>query len=193
MNQSPLERLLEKYYEGSLTPPERDRLQELLSGEDITEEYYPDRDLILFDDQGMTPDPLPGFEERIMAAIDESDREKKFTGIRKRIWAVTTVAASVIIFLASYLLLSGSNEPADTFSDPLVAYNETVKALYTVSSRMNNGYDNLGKLEYFDNALSEMEVIGETTSRAGEELGKIRYIGKGMDAIDLITGSKNNK
>jgi hypothetical protein len=70
------------------------------------------------------------------------------------------VAASLVILAGTYLILSRETKSIDTFSDPAVAYAETMKILYSVSVQMNKG----------TSALEPVSRINEITAKSIGEL-----------------------
>ena len=57
---------------------------------------------------------------------------------RKVIWA--NIAALFLVAVGSYLFFTNyKKEPKDTFDDPQIAYNETMKILNEVSQKINKG------------------------------------------------------
>jgi len=169
MKQIQLKELLEKYYNALTTPEEEQLLYELLSSDDLRPEFYNERDTLLTI-IGMSaqhePDPL--FESRMEralfsganATIQQSVAKKH--GYGKIFLSVMSSAAVVILAVAVWFMIGRESEPADTFSSPELAYEETIRALHNVSSAMNRATSKLKPLESVIVVEKSMQNVGET-------------------------------
>jgi len=173
MNPEELNRLLDKYYSGRSSEEEEKLLCDYFGGDTIHEGYEAEHEIFAYYRSARNvPEPSVDFEARIMAGLDGAEIiEEKFL-IRRYLYPLVGAAASILILFGSYFFLSRDLQPKDTFTDPKIAYLETRKILFEVSSKMNK---------------AEMAL---------EPVGKIRIMTtKGFSAINKSTGivSKNLK
>jgi len=74
----------------------------------------------------------------------------KFVGFRKYLMPAMGAAAGLLILAGTFFFFNSRVETNDTFSDPQLAYAETMKILMEVSEKMNKGLTSLepvGKME----------------------------------------------
>jgi hypothetical protein len=140
MKTDELSRLLEKFYKGESTVEEERDLRVFFSGDSVPEGYEAEKAVFRY---YMTvlqvPEPSSEFEARIMAGIDESEKNSIALKFRRLILPVISSAAAILLLAGSYFFFVHSSEPRDTFSDPKLAYAETMKILMDISSQMNHG------------------------------------------------------
>lgn len=190
MNLQELEDLLERYYDGNCSSPDQKRLTELLYDKDLPPEYLADKQMI----EGLSeyesiPEPDDGFESRIMAAIDESEKEMKLSGLRRKVYIITSVAAAILIMISSYFLLV-ADQQKDTFSDPLLAYNQTKQILYRVSAGINSGKEHLYELSAINEVRSNISIISNSQNTLNKELDPLKHLNKSIRLFDI--SSSNN-
>ncbi len=135
MKEEYIKKLLEKYYEGNTSLQEDLLLKEFFStgspaGFETESEIF-----MHYSAMNACTEPDAGFEGRIMQRILEAERPS--AGMKRYLMPLAAAAASVIIIAGSWFLFSQRYERADTFSDPAIAYAETMKILYSVSVQMN--------------------------------------------------------
>jgi hypothetical protein len=190
MKQTQLKELLERYYNALTTPDEEQLLYELLSSEDLPPEFYNER-VTLLTIIGMSalhePDPL--FESRMEsvlfsganASIQQPAAKKH--GYRKLFLSVMSSAAVVILAVAAWFMIGRESEPADTFSSPELAYEETIRALHNVSSAMNRATSKLKPLESVSVVERSMQNV--------EEVG--RLIDHGFSGLESVQKTLTGK
>lgn len=192
MKKEELDILLSKYYDGLTTEEEERVLVELFSGSDIPEGYEAEKAIFgYFLSSKDVPEPSIDYESRIFSSLDSSS-EVNSTRSRKLMFGIAGIAAGVAILLGTWFFMR-SNEPVDTFSDPRVAYAETMKILMEVSEKMNAGADAL-------NPVSKMNLPGApglevlTTSRETLEknLMNLEYVTKVIGLTEDIDENDNN-
>lgn len=87
--------------------------------------------------------PIPeGLEERLSAKIDEWAREETARKNRMRANMRIAVSMAASVFLAAgiaFLLYTSKSKPADTYSDPQMAYATAEKALLLLQQNMEKG------------------------------------------------------
>jgi hypothetical protein len=116
--------------------------------------------------------------------------------MRKRRFAlsIASAAAGVLILAGTYFFFLHRAEPRDTFSDPQLAYAETMKILYNVSSKINQGtrpLNSLGKMQDFSS--KSFEAFDRSAVMIEEKLKNLGYIRKAMDMVSLPEGDSLNK
>ena len=196
MNWSVLKKLLEKYYDGSSSADEEKKMLELLKHENLPSEFSEDRMMItgLFGNEEI-PEPSPDLDERIMTSIDESERNRKIISGKRRLYSIVSVAAAILIIISFWFILEDNSRVKDTYSDPQLAYNETIEVLYNVSSNLNKGRDQMEELSMISQTKSRLNLIPESRNVVAGELKALKYIENsiellGMDEKNNVKGKK---
>jgi hypothetical protein len=182
MKKEELNRLLEKYYNGGSTVEEEEALRSFFTEVDTMEGYEAEKAIFGYlSDPINIPEPSDDFEVRILRGIDESEQKSRLTGKRNYIRFILSTAAGLLILAGSYFFFSGRDEFQDTFTDPEIAYAETIKILMDVSSQLNRGA----------RVLEPVGKINEVkTKKIEDNLKSLKYI---QTAIDLTNVSDENK
>jgi hypothetical protein len=169
MNQEEIRQLLETYYSGESTLAEENLLREFFSRDDIPADMKAERDVFrFFADSRDMPEPSADFEDRILSAID--DAEGKF-GKRRLFTILSGVAATLLLIAGSYFFFFNERPMKDTYSDPDIAYAETMKILYDVSARLNKGTKALGRINLMEiEAEKGLEKMNRSTAIFTEQL-----------------------
>jgi len=196
MNWSVLKKLLEKYFDGSSSADEEKKMLELLEHENLPSEFSEDRIMItgLFGNEEI-PEPSPDLDKKIMTAIDESERNRKIISGKRRLYSIVAVAAAILIIISFWFILEDKSRVIDTYSDPQLAYNETIEVLYRVSSNLNKGRDQMEELSMISQTKSRLNLIPESRDAVARELKALKYIENsiellGMDEKNNIKGKK---
>lgn len=180
MNLQELKQLLDKYYEGTSSSQEENILISMLNDDSLPAEFLADQRMFaLFKEEHEIPEPDDGFEGRIMGAIDKSENELRTVSLKRTIYSIISVAASLLIVVISYFIIN-ANRPVDTFDDPVLAYNETMKVLHNVSMNLNRGSQAIEELAVFDVARSNLSKISIPREIIVREMSSLRYIEKGF-------------
>ena len=139
-----MKEILDKYYEGETSPEEELELKKYFSGNDLLPGYEAEME-IFRQYSGMEKIPVPsdGFEMRILNAVDNLESTKLKRNLRKRYITIFSAAATILIMAATLFYLNREREPADTFSDPTIAYAETMRILNDISVKLNSGTEAL--------------------------------------------------
>jgi hypothetical protein len=179
MNAEELKQLLEKYYSGESTPEEETFLREYFNGDYIPEGFEAEREIFsYYTESASIPEPADGFENRIMDAIDLSERV--ISGpikIRRYLIPIMSAAASILIIAGSYFFFVRNNQLKDTYSDPKMAYAETMKILIDVSSKMNHAtvaLEPIGKMNKMK--TKSFEAINKSTGIIEKNLKTLNYL-----------------
>jgi hypothetical protein len=140
MNEEELKRLIGKYYNGISTEEEESILKNYFSKGNIPEGYESEKLIFsYYTESSEIPEPSIDFEARIMAGIDASGRNRGSRKMKRYLLPVLSAAAGLLILVGSYFFLVKKAETGDTFTDPQIAYAETIKILRNVSSQLNRG------------------------------------------------------
>lgn len=189
MNDEELKRLIEKYYSGSSTEDDEKTLRAWFSENIASAGYDAEREIFsYFMKAGEIPEPSAGFEKGIIMAIDSSDEKGKYTKFRKILLPLFSAAAGLLILAGSYFFFMHSAEPKDTFTDPQIAYAETMKILMDVSSRINHGTRPLKPV----GRINEMKVksLGSINKSAVLVEKNLRSLGYLRNSLDTNNAPK---
>ena len=178
MNRGELDRQIERYYNGESTEEEEQALRELFINEDVPEGYEAERAVFgYYESAGAIPAPSPGFASRMMAGIDASEMEREPLKLRKHLLPYLSAAATVLILIGSWFFFIHRSDDEDTFTDPKIAYAETMKILLDVSAKMNRGTLALQPVRKMDQITSRsMRTVSRSTGKIGknlEDLGNV--------------------
>jgi hypothetical protein len=195
MNAEELNRLVEKYYNGESSEEEERALRECFSQKNIPEGYEAEK--VIFGYYTATaefPEPSDGFEARIMSGIDALDTVGGSRKFRKYILPYLSVAAGLLILAGSYFFFIHKTEPQDTFTDPSIAYTETMKVLMDVSSQLNHGAQALepvGKINRM--TTKSFESINKSAKIIEKSMKNLDNLQKAVEVANLLVGKNNNK
>jgi hypothetical protein len=166
MNSEEIKRLLEKYYEGATTSGEELLLKKYFSMDNVPPELRSDQEIFRYYMQvAEVPEPSADFEKNIISAIDSEDKDSGRLKRRRLLVTLSGIAAAVMIFMGSYFFFTNRSGPRDTYSDPEVAYTETMKILFQVSARLNQGTKALGHLSALqDETHKTMATVSRSTA-----------------------------
>jgi hypothetical protein len=178
--------LLERYYAGETTPDEERRLKNLFLSGDVPEGYESETDIFRFiDEESLVPPCSQDLSERIISALPDQTGGLRIT-VRRRIYQFSGAAAAILVIIASWLFLTRSTEPADTFDDPKVAYAEAMKVLYEVSSKLNEGVGSLQPVSKMNSAsVRTIGVFDETARKAARDLKSLEYINQTIEMTNI--------
>jgi len=182
MKREELDKLLEKYYKGKSTGEEQNLLISFFKGPDVPEGYEAEKAVFsYFAASSDLPDPSADFEARILSRIDEYEKSGKPVMSGNLAMLIMSTAAGLLIMVGSYFYFSNKNEPQDTFTNPEIAYAETMKILMDVSYRLNKG----------TKSLEPVGIINSVKSKnIDKNLKNLEYI---QTAIDLTRVSVDKK
>jgi len=183
MNKEEIKHLLQKYYNGDTTLDEEIYLKNFFRGGDIPEEMIIEKEIFrYFILPSVIPEPSADFEEKIFSAIDHGESNIVKSRKRSRLYkTLTGIAAGLMILAGSYFFFTGRSEPHDTYSDPELAYAETMKILNDVSARLNRGTKSLRQLSVLhDETSRSLEIVSRSTAIIEE---KMKPLDKILEAI----------
>lgn len=195
MKEEDLKELIEKYYNGKSTEAEEMALRDHFSHNDIPEGYEAEKDIFgYFTESGEVPEPSLEFEDRILAGIDNYENRTGLQKIRKYLLPILSTAAGLLIMTGSYFFFFHKAEPHDTFSDPELAYAETMKILMDVSSQLNHGTQALeavGKIN--KRTTKNFKTISKSTKIIEKSLKNLSNLQKATEMPDAPVDKKINK
>lgn len=169
MKTNELKQLLARYYDGETSLEDENALKAYFNGDSAPEEFEADRKMFLFfakESEVSIEDN--GFDERILDKISRDKTERKSNIIRYATYAISGIAASLILFfnlnlnhpetpLFDKAILGGEHSP----ENPEKAYEETKKALILVSANLNKGFENLSRIDEFNNGLGQLQKLSK--------------------------------
>ncbi len=161
MNFKEIEELLEKFYEGGTTPAEERQLRDFFTREAIPPHLSFHTDLFrYYEEAGKEELPNPEFENRFLAAIDETPAIPMYSR-RRQFFFLTGIAAAVLLLAG--LIFTFRNDvflrsPKNS-TDTEIAYQQAKNALAMVSANFNSGLDQVQKLGNFQRGLNEVQKL----------------------------------
>ena len=169
MNREEIRQLLEKYYSGESTLEEETILRNFFSRDDIPADLMDEQAVFSFyAGSREIPEPSDGFEDRILSAIVASEGRH---GKRRLYTILSGVAAALLIVAGSYFFFFNQQPLKDTYSDPEIAYAETMKILHDVSARLNKGTEALDKIRLIESETRKgLEKINSSASLFNEQM-----------------------
>lgn len=194
MKKEELDSLLDKYYNGISTDSEEMALRAYFSGQSVPDEYSTEKIIFgFFSSELEIPEPSADFESSIIkgVAVIEEKPAAKDLFLRKYLMPVLGVAAGVLILAGTIFFFNRSAESDDTFSDPQLAYAETMKILREVSVKMNKGLNTLEPVGKMDEVSSKsLNVINKSTMDAGRYMNSITLL---QPAFRIVTSENDSK
>lgn len=195
MNTKELNRLLEKYYKGESTEEEEEKLRMFFSGGNIPEGYEAEKDIFSYYNEAITvPEPSYDFEARIIEGIDKSEESRRKVTIRRYLIPSLSAAAGILLLAGSYFFFIHRTEPRDTFTDPAIAYAETMKILMNVSSQLNRGamaLEPVGRMN--EMTTKSFESINKSTKIVERNLKSLNYLERAIEIVNVPDGKSINK
>jgi hypothetical protein len=178
MNEEELKRLIEKYYSGESTEEEETALREYFMNNTVPEGYETEKQIFsYYAESEDIHEPSPDFESRIIAAVEASEERIRSEKLKKYLLPLLSTAAGLMIVAGSYFYFVDKAKQQDTFSDPEIAYAETIKILRSVSAQMNRGA----------HGLEPMSKINEITTKSFSSINKSKTIvKKNMKNLDQL-------
>ncbi len=193
MKEEKLKELLEKYYKGDTSQAEEAELRKYFSGNDIFEGYEAEKEIFRhYSSSEIMPVPSGDFEERIIRAIDDLEQNQSNKSLRKRYLIILSAAASILMLIGSYFFFFHQTETEDTFSDPKLAYAETMRILNEVSVKLNKGTQALKPINKIQNATQTgIKSIDKSALIISKNLKRIKLFDQ-LSTIENQMNIKNN-
>ena len=175
MKEDELKRLIDKYFEGSLSDDEEILLKKYLADQKAGG-YEAEREILsAFSEPGKVPEPSEDLEFKILKAIDAVDKQDSKRFSARFYISVLGMAATILLLTGSYFLFVYKAGPRDTYNDPQIAYTETMKILNDISVKLNQGTEALQPITKMNSAAKlSRESIEKSTMIISNSLEKIR-------------------
>jgi len=195
MKEEELKRLIEKYYNGESTEEEESSLRDYFRKNNIPEGYEAEKVIFgYFDESTDVPEPSIDFEARILAGIDASESKRRSRTMKKYLLPIVSAAAGLLILGGSYFYFIVRAEPRDTFTDPEIAYAETIKILREVSSQMNRGTQVLEPVGKINKVTKKsFETINKSTRIVEKNLKNLELLNKAIEITHVPVEKNINK
>ena len=129
-----------------------------------------------------------------MTGIDGSEQRFRSRRYRSFVFTALGTAAGILMLAGSYFFLVHRSEPGDTFSDPKLAYAETMKILRDVSSQLNHGTMALEPVTRI-NDLTEKSfaTINKSAKIVEKNLKNLDYLQKAIEINKKTVEESTNK
>lgn len=193
MDRKKIEDLLQKFYEGNTNRGEERMLEVFFNREDVPAPFSVEKDIFTSYKKSREEDlPGPRLGRKIIRAIEEEGGhlERRFS---RRIYQVTSIAASLLILITAYFIFLSPAGPGialsryrDTFDNPELAYLETKKTLMVVSEKFNEGTKELETLSTFEKGTSELKNLSKVT-RGTKSLYMFAMFGSGIQELEQLS------
>lgn len=184
-----IERLVEKYYDGSSSEQE----ELLLKANAEQNEHFHQRSIkTQFETMKSLQNEAEldiSFDERIMKEIKNSS--SKTIIISKSFYQISGIVASIaaIIIIWFGVEMFKPSEPFNTVSDPVIAFQETRKVLEEVSSKLNKGLEAAQKTVItIDKNINKTQEVKKMTNafEKAKSLQKIDKASKFLQSISKV-------
>lgn len=189
MKTSEIKILLQKFYDGMSSPDEELFLEEyFLKGQidpdlETDERYF--RELKDLKSESIEiPDDLESLVlNRLQSEQDRPERKSN-----RLIYIILSSAATVLLLVSSLFFLSQRDHTPE-LRDLQVAYAESLQALETVSSYLNQGTEGLANLNKLNEAVEPLKNLN-SIQKATKELSLLSKLGNVLDTTHEIVGEK---
>jgi hypothetical protein len=195
MKEEDLKRLVDRYYNGECSDEEERTLRDFFRSSTVPQGYEAEKEIFsYYNESEVIPEPSVDFEARLMAGIDASiifvESKKKY----RNLITIMSAAAGLLLLAGSYFFFINRVERTDTFSDPELAYAETVRVLRDVSSQLNHGtrvLEPVGKINEI--SRNSFTAINNSTRIIQKNLKTLDYLKNGGEAQKISTEKNINK
>jgi len=186
MNGEEIRKLLEKYYNAETSEKEEIELRRFLSGDDFPDDLREERAIFQgFDQLSGIKGPSDDLEKKIMDSIRHDGGESKRPRTRRIYLTLSSIAAGLLVLTATYLFLTRESGPRDTYSDPEIAYAETMKILYDVSVKLNSGMEGLESVGRMEEITGKsLELINRPAEVIEKKLKPLDRFRKTMEVVN---------
>jgi hypothetical protein len=191
MKEDELKRLIEKYYSGESTDDEEVVLRNYLLCNEPPAGFEAEAEIFRnYSSYSEIPEPTTDFEDRIIAQTGLTRKDRELKRFRK-IFPYLSAAAGLLILVATYFFFVNRAGTGDTFTDPQIAYTETMKILMSVSTRLNESTQALEPVSKFNTAtVRSLEILDKSTLIVEKNLMNLIHL---QDAIDNESTDTINK
>jgi hypothetical protein len=186
MNLQKIEELIAKYENVETTADEEKALKSFFLNDKVPEHLKGYKSLFSFYESSAKEEWLSkDFDKKILAEIDEERVITIHPINRKKLYFISSIAASILILLGIYLRngINGSSVK-ETYKDPVLAYAETKRILMKVSSGMNAGVSEMKSIKEFNDGLSELDKVSAFQTGLNQ-LEKVTIFNKAQEIITI--------
>ena len=195
MKEEELKRLIERYYNAESTEEEERTLKDYFRKDNIPEGFETEKLIFsYYSESAEVPSQSIDFETRILAGIDSLEENTGSKRLKRYLVPLLSAAAAVVILAGSYFFFISRTGQTDTFSDPEIAYAETIKILKDVSSQLNHGarvLEPVGKIS--EMTRKSFETINKSTRIVEKDLKSLDYLQKALILKHGSSGKDINK
>ena len=180
--------ILERFYKGDTTIEEERELQEYFRVHAVPEEMLPDKELFLSMETKPSDIEIPAdLNAKILKAIDNAEHREVRTR-RISIFSLSGLAAGLLILISVYLfylkdspdsMLAG-NTLQETYDDPMDAYEEVKKTLAYVSTKFNEGTNELKYVKQVNRTVGTLQPL-TFISKGNKEVRLLQQLEKAQD------------
>lgn len=176
-----IRKMLDRFYLGETTLEEEKKLYDYFSSNAVPEEFIPDKELFQTMGSGDHAIEVPeDLNQKIISSIDQVERKATRTR-RISIFSLSGLAAGLLVMIAVYLFYIRTESPtflathqmADTYENPMDAYEEAKRTLAYVAAKLNNG-------------TSELDHVKQHMSKTSDPLKSLSKINKGSKELSLL-------
>lgn len=154
MDLKQVEKILEKYWEGSSSHEDEMYLRDFYSYAEVPPHLEPYRELFQTQEVKLNPALGKDFDERLKSKIATADKpETKWTLFRIAAIGLILLITAVSVFKAD----QKTQLAEDTFSNPEEALAETKKAFILIAEAMNKGEEPVRNISYLDKANEKIK------------------------------------
>lgn len=195
MNEKELNRLINKFYEGESTEEDEKILRAFFSGDNVPEGFETEKHIFrYFMESGSVTEPSAGFEERIYQAVKSSEQRRLSEKAKSYFLPLLSAAAVILIMAGTYFFFESKRGIKDTYSDPEVAYNEAMKILTDVSTRLNRGRACLEPVAKLGEMTAmSFESLNRSSSMVRKSMNKLNHLEKDLSNINILDTGVINK
>jgi len=177
MREERLKDLLDKYYRGETSEAEERELKEYFSGNEVIKGYEAESRIFChYSQTGMAPEPSAGFADRLVKAIDDIEIRQRKELSRKRYIIILSSAAAVLLLVGTYFIFLNQKAAEDTFTDPQLAYAETMRILNEVSVKLNRGAEALKPISKVKHISTGLNAVDESADIISGNLRRIKIL-----------------
>jgi hypothetical protein len=182
MKKEELKQLIEKYYDGQTTLGEEKILRDWFAENEAPEGYETEKEIFsYYHETEEIPEPSADLDSRILAAVHGDQGKRGSSRLGRILLPAMSAAAGILIMLSLWLFIERKNSvEKDTYSDPQIAYAETMKILKDVSVRMNRGTA----------AMTPVGKINEVKTKSLESISKSsRTVTRNLHTLSFLRNS----
>jgi len=167
--------LLHKYWEGQTSIEEERKLKDYFNSDVVTTEHEVYRSIFNTMDEENEMEIHLEFDAFAKLAPEEKPRDDSKIKVLKGLGIAAGFAALMAVG-SNYI--GGGTEVASselgTYENPKEAYHATVQALQLISTKFNNGRENLKPLKEIDNKKDKVFKITEKTFKQTDNVSKTK-------------------